>query len=67
MSLADKIWKATRQEDLEQMLVSRISLALCRPEWEVFAAIDTILADLAAGADERLDWQSKFAVSPEVR
>jgi hypothetical protein len=63
VSLADKIWKGKRQEDLEQVVVRRISIALSQPEWEVFASLDTILSDLASDADRRLDWQSKFAAT----
>ena len=63
VSLADKIWKGKRQEDLEQILVHRISLALSKPEWEVFASMDTILTDLARDSDQRLAWQSQFAAT----
>jgi len=63
VSLADKVWRGKRQEDLEQILIYRMSLALSRPEWEVFASMDTLLSDLAADADGRLDWQSQFAAA----
>jgi hypothetical protein len=63
VSLADKIWKGKRQEDLEQILIHRISPALSMPEWEVFASMDTILTDLARDADQRLAWQSQFAAT----
>src|ERR1035438_7171932 len=43
VSLADKIWKGKRQDDLELILVSRISRLLSRPAWEVFVSLDTIL------------------------
>lgn len=63
VSLADKIWKGARQDDLEMILVGRISRAISMPEWEVFSALDTILFDLEADADARLAWQSKFPVT----
>ena len=63
VSLADKIWKGKRQEDLEQIVVHRISRALSKPEWEVFASMDTVLTDLARDADQRLAWQFQFAAT----
>jgi hypothetical protein len=60
VSLADKIWKGKRQEDLEEIICHRISIILSRPEWEIFASMDSILSDLARGADRRLEWLSKF-------
>jgi putative nucleotidyltransferase with HDIG domain len=63
VAIADKIWKGNRQDDLEQALVYRISLVLSKPEWEVFASLDTILSDLGRDADRRLEWQSKFATT----
>jgi hypothetical protein len=63
VSLADKIWRGKRQEDLEQILLHRISVALSKPDWEVFASLDTILSGLAKGADRRLAWRSQFAAA----
>ena len=61
VSVADKIWRGKRQEDLERILINRLSLALSKPEWEVFASMDNILLDLAAAAVHRLVWQASFA------
>jgi hypothetical protein len=58
VSLADKIWKAKRVPDLEQLVVDR--LATSQPPWEVFMALDDVLDRIAATADHRLAFQSSF-------
>ncbi|MGZ0151114.1 HD domain-containing protein [Kribbella sp. WER1] len=54
VSLADKVWKAKRVPDLEQLVVERIG----GTAWEVFLQLDDVLDGLAAGADERLAFQN---------
>jgi HD superfamily phosphodiesterase len=61
VSVADKVWKAKRVQDLEEMVVAR--LAGDRPTWEVFMELDDELTRIAAGADERLAFQSAYPVS----
>jgi HD superfamily phosphodiesterase len=39
VSVADKIWRGKRQEDLERILFQRVSLQLSKPEWEVFVSM----------------------------
>ncbi|MBP2324199.1 HD superfamily phosphodiesterase [Kibdelosporangium banguiense] len=60
VSLADKIWKAKRVQDLEQLVVDR--LATDQEPWEVFMALDDELTRIAAGADERLAFQSSYPI-----
>jgi putative nucleotidyltransferase with HDIG domain len=60
VSLADKVWKAKRVQDLEEMVVAR--LAGDRPTWEVFMELDDELTRIAAGADDRLAFQSIYPV-----
>ncbi|MFD7158410.1 HD domain-containing protein [Kribbella sp. NPDC059898] len=55
VSLADKVWKAKRVPDLEQLVVERIG----GEPWEVFLRLDDLLDGLAAGADERLAFQNR--------
>lgn len=62
VSLADNCWKAKRVPDLEEKVVEEISRVTNRPQWEVFASLDSILENLAADADQRLAWQAKFPV-----
>ncbi|WP_211216006.1 HD domain-containing protein [Catelliglobosispora koreensis] len=52
VSLADKVWKGKRAEDLEQLAVSR--LAGDRTPWEAFMALDDLLIPIASKADKRL-------------
>jgi hypothetical protein len=59
VSLADKVWKGSRVPELEQ----RVMYAIGRTPWEVFAQLDDLLADLAAGAGERLAFQFAYPVS----
>lgn len=64
VSLADKIWKGRREEDLEQLIVVHLARASGRPAWEIFSRLDEILEHIAADADERLAFQGSFAVGP---
>lgn len=40
VSLADKVWKAKRVPDLEQMLIDRLATASRQQPWEAFMALD---------------------------
>ena len=62
VSVADKVWKARRAEDLESLLVQRIAGVSGAPGWEVFVALDDFLQGVADGADERLAFQNGFGV-----
>jgi len=60
VSLADKVWKGRRQEDLEQLIVRRIAGVTRLPAWEVFMRLDEILECLAELADHRLEFQDSY-------
>jgi hypothetical protein len=60
VALADNCWKGKRVPELERRTVDAISAAAGKAQWEVFAAMDDLLQDLAADADERLAWQAQF-------
>ncbi|SDY91492.1 HD domain-containing protein [Amycolatopsis xylanica] len=62
VSLADKIWKAKRVPDLEQLIVNRIATAGGREKWQVFMELDDLLDRLAATADRRLAYQAEHPV-----
>ncbi|MFC7279669.1 HD domain-containing protein [Paractinoplanes rhizophilus] len=63
VSLADKIWKAKRVPDLEQLVVIRLAAAGAIEPWEAFLALDECLDRLAAGADDRLAFQNTYPVA----
>lgn len=56
VSLADKVWKAKRVQDLEERVVSWLG----GPAWETFMALDDELARIAEGADSRLEFQGLY-------
>lgn len=58
VSLADKVWKAKRVSDLERLVVDRLAEVSGQEAWEVFLALDDLLDRIAAGADERLAFQT---------
>ena len=60
VSLADKVWKGRRQEDLEQLIVLRIASVTRLPAWEVFMRLDEILEHLTVLADHRLAFQDSY-------
>jgi hypothetical protein len=62
VSLADKIWKGKRQEDLEQLVVERLALLNGQAPWEAFLVVDDELTALAAAADARLAFQNAYPV-----
>jgi hypothetical protein len=63
VSVADKVWKAKRVTDLEQLLVDRIAAASHQEAWQVFMDLDDHLDRLAAGADHRLQFQNSYPVA----
>ena len=60
VALADKCWKGVRSEKLEDMVCQRILAQVQAERWEVFAALDAAINDLAADGDRRLAWQSQY-------
>jgi hypothetical protein len=60
VSLADKIWKGKRVETLEDLVVDRLARATGLARWQVFVALDDLIAPIAAGADSRLAFQSGY-------
>ncbi|MFC3450049.1 HD domain-containing protein [Amycolatopsis speibonae] len=62
VSVADKVWKAKRVTDLEQLLVDRLTVVSGQPSWEVFLALDDMLDRIAATADGRLAFQASHPV-----
>lgn len=63
VSLADKIWKAKRVIELEQLVVDRLVNASGQEPWEAFLALDDQLGKLAEGADDRLAFQNSYPVA----
>lgn len=59
VSLADKVWKGRREEELEQKIVARIAKATGQQPWDVFMKLDELLGELAAEADARLALQQQ--------
>jgi putative nucleotidyltransferase with HDIG domain len=63
VSLADNVWKAKRLQELEQRIVDVLAAASGEAKWQVFMDLDDVCDRLAAQADERLAFQSAYAVS----
>jgi hypothetical protein len=63
VSLADKVWKAKRVADLEQLVTAHLATAAGHEPWEVFMALDDELDRIAAGADARLAFQSSYPIA----
>jgi hypothetical protein len=62
VSVADKIWKAKRVPDLEDLVIAAVADACGLERWEAFGILDDILDELAAGADDRLAYQARHPV-----
>ncbi|MFB7473323.1 HD domain-containing protein [Kitasatospora sp. NPDC056184] len=63
VSLADKAWKDSRVRDLEDRVVARLAQASGREPWEVFLALDDLLAGIGADAPRRLAVQAAHPVA----
>jgi len=59
VALSDKIWKGTRLDDLERLLGQKLSSILNCDYWDVYVKLDSILSQVALGADEKLNWQGQ--------
>ncbi|UZR94080.1 HD domain-containing protein [Chondrinema litorale] len=59
VSLADKIWKGKRVEELEERVGHAIANKLKVDYWDVYVKLDKILEEISIGADERLIWQNQ--------
>ena len=66
VSLSDNIWKAKRLPDLEALVVDRLATAGGVEAWEAFMALDDILDELAADADERLAYQASHPIRRDL-
>ncbi|MFF1681887.1 HD domain-containing protein [Streptomyces sp. NPDC058256] len=62
VSVADKIWKNKRVQELEDLVVARLAEASGRTRWEEFLAFDDVLGVLGDGADQRLAFQAAYPV-----
>lgn len=60
VSLADKIWKAKRVPDLEQLVVDRLVTASGEAPWQTFLNLDDLIDTIAADADRRLAFQNGY-------
>ena len=54
VSLADKIWKGKRIEELEEKVGLALANNLNIPYWEIYEKLNHILEKLSMGADQRL-------------
>jgi hypothetical protein len=63
VSLADKIWKAKRVPDLEQLVVNRLAATSGQQPWVAFLNLDDQLDKIAADADRRLAFQNGYPTS----
>ena len=57
VALSDKIWKGNRIDDLEKLLGQKLSSMLNCDYWDVYGKLDSILSQIALGADKKLNWQ----------
>jgi hypothetical protein len=62
VSLADKVWKGKRVPDLENRVVERLAASSGEQAWEAFMRLDDLLDRIAAGAEQRLSFQSGHSV-----
>jgi HD domain len=62
VSLADKIWKAKRVEDLEQLVLDHVLAAHGGTPWHAFMALDDLLQHIAVKADQRMAFQAAFPI-----
>ena len=54
VALADKLWKGTRDDELERRVADAIAHEAKREAWAVFDVLDSICESSAADGPERL-------------
>lgn len=54
VALADKLWKGKREEELELLVIDKAAERLGTDRWKVFASLDSVFEEIAAGGSERL-------------
>jgi hypothetical protein len=59
VALSDNLWKGKRNEELEGLVVAKISEATTEPQWSVFEKLDHRFEVIAEGAERRLAWQAQ--------
>ncbi|MEU0025890.1 HD domain-containing protein [Streptomyces sp. NPDC006335] len=60
VSVADKIWKNKRMQELEDLVIRRLAETSGRTVWEEFLALDDALTAVGEGAEERLAFQAAY-------
>ena len=60
VSLADKVWKGSRIQDLEDLLIEKIASEIKTEHWEIFSLLDSIIENITKDADKRLSFQNNF-------
>ena len=63
VSCADKVWKAKRVPDLEQLVVDRLASANNTEPWQAFLDLDDELTRIAANADHKLRFQNRHPIA----
>lgn len=63
VTLADKVWKGKRVDDLEQRVVRRLAAAGAQQQWEAFLHLDDALTRIAEDADARLALQASYPLA----
>ncbi|MEU6143867.1 HD domain-containing protein [Streptomyces sp. NPDC047081] len=66
VSVADKIWKGKRVQELEDLVVARLATATGRTAWEEFLTFDDLLTTIADDAEKRLAFQATYPVDRGV-
>jgi hypothetical protein len=60
VTLADKIWKGKRIDELEERISKIISNNINADYWDVYTKLDAIISHISVGADNRLNWQNNI-------
>jgi hypothetical protein len=55
VALADKLWKGKREEALELCVIDEVASRLRVDRWTVFAQLDSVFEEVAAGGMDRLE------------
>jgi HD domain len=54
IALADKLWKGKRENDLENLVIDKVTDILNQARWDVFMELDLCFEQIAAAGDSRL-------------
>lgn len=66
IALSDKLWKGKRVEQLELLVIDRISTMLDKERWDIYQELDSHFELIASSGDQRLERSMIPSIKPQT-